>query len=1152
MRRLALFAAIAATAFLCAPAMAQACSRDDSVFYETFIDLTCLQQPLGNTTLDALGGLRLTTNGSPTTTQWDSHTDFDNGITHESVTYPAVGVRTLVRSGTGAAATLGLPTTLLPLTPDTASPVLAPTASAALDNDNVDDPAVAKVGSTYVMWYSGTSDDGRAPVIFMATSADGTNWTRANGGAPVLQGTPSSFDENGIHGPEVLYDPADPVTPYRMWYSGRAGVFGAIGYATSLDGVTWMKSPLPALTHGSAGSADSFAAADPTVLKDGSTWKMWYTGDDSNKKRIAYATSVDGVTWAKGGKVIAPEDPGVSANIEFGAFAPTVWKTASGYSMLLTGRKLVAGDVFQTKIMNSSSADGISWTGPSPALNPSGSNSNFDYSNLNSPEVLVDPGTAAPYKLYYSGNTVDANGNFHTRIGLATSNSGSSFNKVNGSQTGDAVFDVGALGTAFDARHASGLSVAAPAGATPKLVGFYWGTRGSDFKPRLGEATSSEGTTWTKVSVSGPDGGALFGLGNPAAFDNGGQRDPNVLYDAATFQLFFTGLNSAGTRSIGYASTPENGTTKQPDNSSWSSRSQLLAGDGSGFDATAVAHPAVIKDGATYVMYYTGLDSSGAAKIGRATAATANGPYVRSATPVLDVGAVSAFDAGSVKDPVVVRVGAGDYRMLYTGVETLEGKTIERVGYATSSDGIAWTKRGVVLGPSLMPYAYDEVGVEPAGMLVDGSTLHVWTSGVDRTGRTRSGHASTAYPTPGTEQPGLPSGWATYQLGGTSTTNRDFRQIVRTSTGNSVALWLSFLQPYSSTGNELWSDYFPVTVSNASETLNFLLTVHAVRWQARLSGPAGNPVLDKVELPHAPVSFSPTGTAASASIGPSPGRVVTAWRSFTATMSLFSPGGGGSGTATARLVNAVTGEQVATAPVATGETTLDLTGVSAAAHQALVVNLDLQSAGGQATPRIGSFKVLYDSATAAPPPPPPPPPPALIFSALPKTIVFGRSVTLSGSLTRAGTPVAAQPVTLMTQPIGTTAYAPLPAVTTDPSGAFRLAVKPTKRTTYKAGFPGIAPEPTAVVLVKHSITLRAVRRSGKLYLRGAVGPRHARRVVVVQKRRGTRWITIARVRTSRRSTFQLVRKSSRTRSPYRARIAADREHLANVSRVVRG
>ena len=90
---------------------------------------------------------------------------------------------------------------------------------------------------------------------------------------------------------------------------------------------------------------------------------MWYTGDDSSKKRIAYATSTDGVTWAKGGKVIAPEDPGVSANIAFGAFAPTVWKTANGYSMLLTGRKLVGGGVFQTKIMDTTSTDGVTWAG---------------------------------------------------------------------------------------------------------------------------------------------------------------------------------------------------------------------------------------------------------------------------------------------------------------------------------------------------------------------------------------------------------------------------------------------------------------------------------------------------------------------------------------------------------------------------------------------------------------------------------------------------------------------------------------------------------------------------------------------------------------------------------------------------------------------
>jgi len=104
--------------------------------------------------------------------------------------------------------------------------------------------------------------------------------------------------------------------------------------------------------------------------------------------------------------------------------------------------------------------------------------------------------------------------------------------------------------------------------------------------------------------------------------------------------------------------------TKLPNNASWSARSQLLDGDGSGFDASEVAHPSVIKDGASYVMYYAGLDSGGTAKIGRATATAANGPFTRAASPVLDLGAAGEFDATSVEDPVVIMAGAGDYRML--------------------------------------------------------------------------------------------------------------------------------------------------------------------------------------------------------------------------------------------------------------------------------------------------------------------------------------------------------------------------------------------------------------------------------------------------------------------------------------------------------
>ena len=259
------------------------------------------------------------------------------------------------------------------------------------------------------------------------------------------------------------------------------------------------------------------------------------------------------------------------------------------------------------------------------------------------------------------------------------------------------MLDIGTLGTAFDARQASG-PVRRRSGRRrrPKFAGFYWGTRGSDFKPRLGEATSADGTAWTKVSGLGADGGALFALGNPAAFDNGGQRDPSVLYDSGTYDLYFTGLRLRwNQRRSATRRRPRTRARSSPTTRSWSARSQLLAGDGSGLRRErASAHPSVIKDGATYVMYYAGTRLERRLEDrARDVRAPPDGPFTRALpSPVLDVGAAGEFDATSVKDPVVVKVGAGDYRMLYTGVETLDGR-IERVGYATSADGITWTKQ---------------------------------------------------------------------------------------------------------------------------------------------------------------------------------------------------------------------------------------------------------------------------------------------------------------------------------------------------------------------------------------------------------------------------------------------------------------------------
>src|SRR5215216_4437152 len=117
--RRACAAAIAALSILvAAPAPAQACSKDDTAYFDGFLDSSCLLAPLTGTTIDTFGGLRLRTNGTPVTTGWDTDTEFVDGIIYEGSPFGPVGVSTLEGVGTGSAAQLRLAATPLPLTPD--------------------------------------------------------------------------------------------------------------------------------------------------------------------------------------------------------------------------------------------------------------------------------------------------------------------------------------------------------------------------------------------------------------------------------------------------------------------------------------------------------------------------------------------------------------------------------------------------------------------------------------------------------------------------------------------------------------------------------------------------------------------------------------------------------------------------------------------------------------------------------------------------------------------------------------------------------------------------------------------------------------------------------------------------------------------------
>src|SRR5205807_5645312 len=70
------------------------------------------------------------------------------------------------------------------------------------------DPSVLRVDGVYYLYYTGTSNaQGQNNAIGLALSTDGTHWTRANGGAPIVPaaGDNTSGNPYGAGQPSVVY-----------------------------------------------------------------------------------------------------------------------------------------------------------------------------------------------------------------------------------------------------------------------------------------------------------------------------------------------------------------------------------------------------------------------------------------------------------------------------------------------------------------------------------------------------------------------------------------------------------------------------------------------------------------------------------------------------------------------------------------------------------------------------------------------------------------------------------------------------------------------------------------------------------------------------------------------------------------------------------
>jgi len=220
--------------------------------------------------------------------------------------------------------------------------------------------SVILVDGTYHMYFEGQEAESAGYdncEIGHATSIDGVEWTMDPANPVLVRGDGGEWD-SGTAGSAVVINDG---TGFRMWYrGGREGESGLpVGYATSPDGSSWTKhAGNPIMVPGPAGAFDDASISPGTVLFDGSVYRMWYAatraGDDFRDK-IGYAQSDDGLSWTRRSEPVTGLDEGWESDMEV---SPSVVFDGSVYRMWYTG----AVWMNWVNIGYAESRDGVDWT----------------------------------------------------------------------------------------------------------------------------------------------------------------------------------------------------------------------------------------------------------------------------------------------------------------------------------------------------------------------------------------------------------------------------------------------------------------------------------------------------------------------------------------------------------------------------------------------------------------------------------------------------------------------------------------------------------------------------------------------------------------------------------------------------------------------
>lgn len=95
---------------------------------------------------------------------------------------------------------------------------------------------------------------------------------------------------------------------------------------------------------------------------------------------------------------------------------------------------------------------------------------------------------------------------------------------------------------------------------------------------------------------------------------------------------------------------------------------------------------------------------------------------------LLDIGPPGSPDDNKTGPRVVLKMGPQDYRMWY---EAVPGPNQSSVGFATSNNGVIWTKQGIVLTPSADWEGGPNGEVSPNSILIENGLFQMWYHSYD-------------------------------------------------------------------------------------------------------------------------------------------------------------------------------------------------------------------------------------------------------------------------------------------------------------------------------------------------------------------------------------------------------------------------------------